>query len=142
MNTRLVAASVAGLFALTAPVGAFAPGVATSSSQYTIQLVGYVPVICRATVGASMVSPDAGTVQLGSLNEFCNSPNGYRVHADYSADLAKAKLLVDGAPVALGESGTSVISQSSTAAIDSHDLALDLPEGVTGGQLSFRIEPL
>ena len=142
MNMRLVAASVAGLFALTAPASAVAPGVGLSSSQFTIELVGYVPVICRASVDAALVGTAAGSASLGSLNEFCNSPGGYRVHADYSASLANARIIVDGQPVALSDAGTSVISQSDTAAIDSHDLSHELPEGVTGGQISFRIEPL
>ncbi|HVR89811.1 MAG TPA: hypothetical protein VHG29_01800 [Novosphingobium sp.] len=142
MNMRLVAASVAGLFALTAPASAVAPGVSLASSQFTIELVGYVPVICRASVDASLVGTAAGSNSLGSLNEFCNSPNGYRVHADYSASLANAKIIVDGQPVALSDAGTAVISQSDSAAIDSHTLSLELPEGVAGGQLSFRIEPL
>ena len=142
MNMRLVAASVAGLIALTAPASAVAPGIGLASSQFTIELVGYVPVICRASVDASLVGTAAGSNSLGSLNEFCNSPGGYRVHADYSASLASAKLIVDGTAVALSDTGSSVISQSDSAAIDSHDLSLELPEGVEGGQLSFRIEPL
>lgn len=142
MNMRLVAASVAGLFALTAPASAVAPGVALSSSQFSIELVGYVPVICRASVDASLVGTQAGSASLGSLNEFCNSPNGYRVHADYSPSLAKAKLIIDGKPVPLGKSGSSVISQSNRAAIESRTVALELPQGVQSGQLSFRIEPL
>lgn len=141
MNTRLVAASVAGLIALTAPVAAVAPSV-NLSSQFAIELVGYVPVVCRASVGASIVPVTPGTASLGALNEFCNSPNGYRVHADYSPSLAKARLLVDGKPVPLGKDGTALVTQSNRAAIDSHDIALELPKGVEGGQLSFRIEPL
>ena len=142
MNLRLVAASVAGFMALTAPASAVVPGVNLSSSQFSIELVGYVQVICHASVDASLISTAPGTSSLGSLNEFCNSPNGYRVHADYSPSLAKAKLIVDGKPVPLGKTGTSVITQSNRAAIDRHTMALELPQGVQGGQLSFRIEPL
>jgi hypothetical protein len=142
MTYRLVAASVAGLIALTAPASAIAPGVGLASGQFTIGISGFVPVICRASVDATVVAPTPGTVQLGSLREFCNSPNGYRVHADYSPSLAQAKLLVDGRPQPLQRDGTSVISQSNRAAIDSHNLSLDLPKGVSGGSISFRIEPL
>ncbi|MCZ8321403.1 MAG: hypothetical protein ACK442_10650 [Novosphingobium sp.] len=142
MNMRLMAASVAGIFALTAPATAFAPGVGVGSGQFAIQLVGYVPVICRASVDSSFVSPSAGTVSLGALKEFCNSPNGYRVHADYSPSLSRAKLIVGGKPVPLGKDGTSVISQSNRAAITSQELALDLPKGVEAGAISFRIQPL
>lgn len=142
MNLRLALASAAGVLALTTPATAVSPNVGLASGQFTIGISGFVPVICRTSLDASMVAPTAGTVQLGSLREFCNSPNGYRVHADYSPELARARLLVDGRPVPLGRGGTSVVSHSNRAAIDSHSLALDLPQGVSGGSISFRIEPL
>lgn len=141
MNVRRYALILAGLSAAM-PAAAFAPGVGVGSSQFSIGVVGYVPVICRANVEATVVAPTQGTVQLGMLREFCNSPNGYRVHADYSASLAKAKILVDGTPVPLQKDGTTVVTQSSRAAIDSHSLALDLPKDVSTGSISFRIEPL
>ena len=73
--------------------------------------------------------------------EFCNSPNGYRVVADYSASLAGASLLVDGTAVPLADGGSIVVSQSDSAAIADHSLALQLPEGGQTGNISFRIEP-
>lgn len=141
MNLRRCALVLAGLSAAV-PAAAFAPGLGVGSSQFTIGVVGYVPVICRASVDAAMVNPTPGTVQLGMLQEFCNSPNGYKVHADYSASLANAKILVDGTEVALEASGTTVVSGSSQAAIQSHSVALELPDGVQDGSISFRIEPL
>ncbi|WP_229658571.1 hypothetical protein [Tsuneonella deserti] len=98
--------------------------------------------ICHARVTSNIVAAEPGTASLGQLNEFCNSPRGYRVHADYSASLAKARLIVDGTEVTLSQDGTTVISQSDRPAVDSHSLAVALPEGVEGGSLSFRIEPL
>jgi len=142
MRMSLMAASVAGIFALTTSATALAPGVGVGSGQFAVQLVGYVPVICRASVDSSFVSPSAGTVSLGSLKEFCNSPSGYRVHADYSPSLARAKLIVGGKTVPLDKDGTSVISQSNRAAITTQNLSLDLPKGVEAGAISFRIEPL
>lgn len=142
MSMRQVLAAIGGVAALAAPAAAFDHNVALASSRYTIGISGFVPVICRASVTATSVTPAAGTVQLGSLNEFCNSPRGYRVHADYSPSLAQAKILVDGVPVPLHKDGTSVISRSNRAAIANHTLALDLPKGVTGGSISIRIEPL
>lgn len=141
MNIRRSALVLAGLCAAV-PAAAFAPGVGVGSSQFTISVVGFVPVICRANVDATMVAPTAGTQQLGTLSEFCNNPNGYRVIADYSRSLDGAKLLVDGQKVVLRGTGSSVISQSDQAAIASHSLALDLPKGISAGSISFRIEPL
>jgi hypothetical protein len=142
MNMRFALASALGVVALAAPATAYAPAVSIAASQFTVDIVGFVPVICRATVDATSVSPSAGTVQLGSLKEFCNSPNGYRVHADYSPGLAQAKLLVGGRQVPLRKAGTSVVSASSRAGIEANPISLELPKGVNGGSISFRIEPL
>ena len=131
----------AGLCATIAPATAFQPAVAVGANQYTIGVVGYVPVICRANVEANMVAPVAGTVSLGTLKEFCNSPAGYRVVADYSPALAEAKLLVDGKEIALGEGGSVVVSESDQAAIASHAVELMLAKDGQTGSLSFRIEP-
>ncbi len=141
MSLRLVSMSAIGLAAMTVPASAIAPGVDVASSRFTIGLVGYVPVICRASVDATLVGTEEGSASLGSLNEFCNSPNGYRVYADHSASLSSAKLIVDGEEFALDSSGSTVVSSSNSAAIESHDISLELPEGVENGSLSFRIEP-
>ena len=138
MNLRLGSAALAGALVLAAPATAVAPGVNLGSGQFTIGLTGFVPVICRASVDATVVVPGTGTVQLGALNEFCNSPNGYVVVANYSASLGKATLLVDGKAVPLGADGTTIVTQSDTAAISTHELAL---QGASQGSLSFRIEP-
>lgn len=135
------AAVLAALGAAMAPASAFTPAVTTGGAQYTIGIVGYVPVICRANVDATSIAPVAGTTSLGLLKEFCNSPTGYRVIADYSANLANARLIVDGNPVALQASGSTVVSQSASAAIADHTLALEMPQHGEAGTISFRIEP-
>lgn len=128
--------------AIASPVVGVDPGVALGANSTRITISGFVPVICHARVTADLVAAQPGTASLGELKEFCNSPHGYRVHADYSAGLANAKLIVDGTEVQLPADGTAVISQSDRAAIDTRTLAIALPEGVEGGALSFRIEPL
>lgn len=141
MKIAKTAVVAAGLFATIAPAGAIAPSVAIGSAQYAIGIVGYVPVICRAKVDASAVAPVAGVTSLGMLKEFCNSPSGYRVIADYSPGLAQAKLIVDGKPVPLHKDGLTVVSQSNSAAIANHTLALELARNGQTGNISFRIEP-
>lgn len=131
----------AGLCATVVPASGFQPAVSVGSNQFTIGVSGYVPVICRARVEAAMVAPVEGTVSLGTLREFCNSPNGYQVVADYAPELAQAKLIVDGKPVPLHKDGSTVISQSKTAAISNHTLELQLPKNGLTGNLHFRIEP-
>lgn len=140
MKVTKLALAVAGLCATVAPANGFQPSVA-AGGQYTIGVVGFVPVICRANVEATVISPKAGTVSLGTLKEFCNSPSGYRVVADYSANLSSAKLVVDGAEIALGESGSVVVSESQEAAITDRSLELQLPSDGQTGAISFRIEP-
>lgn len=132
---------VAGLCATAVPAASFEPSVAVGANQYTIDVVGFVPVICRANVEATQVAPNAGTVSLGMLKEFCNSPGGYRVVADYSPNLANAKLLIDGSEIALGEGGSVVVSESDHAAIIDRAVELQLAEDGQTGSLSFRIEP-
>ena len=141
MKLTKTALVVAGLCSTIAPAGAFAPSVDVGSAQFAIGIVGYVPVICRANVDASSVAPLAGTTSLGLLKEFCNSPSGYRVIADYSPSLAQAKLIVDGKPVPLHKDGSTVISESNSAAIANHTLAIELPKDGQIGNISIRIEP-
>lgn len=141
MKLTKIALAAIGLSATIAPAGAFAPSVDVGSAQVKFDIIGYVPVICRANVEASAIAPVAGTTSLGLLKEFCNSPSGYRVVADYSPSLAQAKLIVDGKPVPLGKEGSTVVTQSNNAAIADHTLALELPKNGPTGNLSFRIEP-
>lgn len=133
--------AAAGLCATIAPANGFQPSVAVGSNQYTIGVVGYVPVVCRANVEAGLVAPVAGTVSLGTLKEFCNSPGGYRVVADYTPALADAKLVIDGKKIALGTGGSVVVSESDRAAIADRSVELELPKNGQTGSLSFRIEP-
>lgn len=140
---KKVCVALAAAFALATPAAqAVDPHVAVNSAQYSIGISGFVPVVCRATVDAAMVPAQGGEVSLGSLNEFCNSPNGYEVYADYSADMAKASLLVDGQKVPLGKSGTTRVTKSNRAGIAVHAVSLDLPKNVEPGSISFRIVAL
>ena len=134
--------AAAALCATIAPASGAMPSVAVGGNQYTIAVVGYVPVICRARVETAMIAPTAGTVSLGTLREFCNSPTGYRVVADYSPALANARLVVDGNAIALGAGGSVVVSESRQAAIAQRAVELDLDDAGQTGALSFRIEPL
>lgn len=132
---------IAGLCATIAPASGFEPSVSIGGSQYTIGISGFVPVICRANVEASVIAPNAGTVSLGTLKEFCNSPAGYRVVADYSSALAGSNLFVDGREIALDQGGSITVSQSDQAAMINRSVELQLAQDGQTGSLSFRIEP-
>jgi hypothetical protein len=117
-------------------------GEAAQSVSYSIGITGFVPVICRATVDATIVRGDPGRNSLGELTEFCNSPNGYQVFVEGSPELADATIVVDGNRVPLAANGPTLISQSDGPAIESHRLVLHTPSGNVGGSLSFRIVAL
>lgn len=142
MRFKLIFAGAAcGLAFAAMPATAVAPAVEMSSS-YTIGIRGFVPVICRASLDATIASTQPGVQRLGSLREFCNSPNGYRVQANYSANLANAKLVIDGIAVPLSADGSVLVSSSDRAAITTRTVELDLGESVSGGSISFQIQPL
>lgn len=127
---------LAALAMLSVPAAASAPG------EYTLHITGVVPVVCRASLESSVVPSDKAQVSLGKLNEFCNSPNGYRIYAEHSPELANASLNVNGKPVQLDNSGSTLIVQSNAPAKLTRNLVLHLPKGGTTGNLSFRIVPL
>lgn len=142
MRSKVIIAGIAcGLAFGAMPATAVAPAVDLSNS-YTIGIRGFVPVICRASLSASTAATQAGVQRLGSLTEFCNSPNGYRVQAQYSPNLANAKLLIDGTAVPLSADGSVLVSSSDRAAITTRTVELDLGESVSGGSISFQIQPL
>lgn len=141
MNLIKPVTMFAVLCATTLPANAVTPSVNVGGADVAIAIVGYVPVICRAKVDASTIAPAAGTTSLGMLKEFCNSPTGYRVIAEYSPVLASARLIVDGTAVALDASGSTVISQTDGAKIANRTLALELPQDGPSANISFRIEP-
>lgn len=141
MRTLKIASSVLGILMISVPASAVAPAVQLHSGAFSIGVTGIVPVICRATLDASLVTPGTGPTSLGTLSEFCNSPNGYRVVADYSPSLASGHLIVDGTSIELGDQGSTVISFSDEAAVHSRSVSLDVPEGAITGSLSVRIEP-
>lgn len=130
-------------FAMLAFAGnavAVAPGVDVNSGQYSIGIRGFVPTICRASVGASMAPVSGANINLGGLNEFCNSPNGYEVFADYSPALANASMIVDGQKINLSKDGSTRISHSNRAAIANRSIELDLSKTNNApGAISFRI---
>lgn len=124
-----------------ATVAASNPAIPVSDS-FTLGIRGFVPVICRADVQASQITPVSGVTSVGVIKEFCNNPSGYQIWADHSESLNDAALLIDGRRVELSDSGSTLISESNHAAIASRDLAIDLPDANRTGSLSVRIVAL
>ena len=118
-----------------------ADGEPSPTASYSIGITGYVPVICRTSLDASVIPSSAGAVPLGNLQEFCNSPNGYQIFVDSSPELANATLVVGGREVTLSASGPTLVSASNGPAITSNDVVLHNAGGASG-HLSFRIVAL
>lgn len=136
--TRSLAIALAAVV-MVGTAGAAAPS-ANVAGMTTIGLRGFVPVVCRVSLDASATSTLAGKRTLGTMNEFCNSPAGYRVVANYSPTLASARLVVDGIAIPLDRSGSVVVSQSDHAGIAARAVRLELPYDTAPGSLRFRIE--
>lgn len=139
---KKVFVSVAVLSTMLAGAAASDQPLSTAGSGYTFRIHGFVPVICRATVQNASYAPQAGRIDLGTLDEFCNSPSGYEVWAEHSTSLAGAKLVVDGREVSLSQSGSTLVSQSQTAAMLKRPLALELADSGATGSLSIRVKTL
>lgn len=138
--SRFTMFSAAAMLAVAGNASAVAPGVDVNSGQYSIGITGFVPVICRASVGATTAPVAGANISLGGLNEFCNSPNGYEVYADYSPALANAALVVDGQKINLSKDGSTRISKSNRAGIANRAIELDLSKtNGASGNIAFRI---
>lgn len=141
-NKHIALCAGLALAASTAPAFAISQGISVERADTQIRITGFVPVICHARLSNTVVAMQDGIQDLGQLREFCNSPRGYSVHADFSDTLGTARLLVDGEAVELDESGSALVSTSDTAAINSRSIQLDLGEDANPGSVSFRIQPL
>jgi type 1 fimbria pilin len=130
------------LLAIATIATASGPALAAGPGEYTLHIRGVVPTVCRATLDNSVIPSDRAQVALGKLNEFCNSPNGYRIYADHSPELADSRMSINGKQVQLSKSGSTLLVQSDTPAKVSRNLVLHLAKGGTAGNLSFRIVPL
>jgi hypothetical protein len=108
--------------------------------SYGINLRGHVPTVCKVKADLAAVAIEGNLVDLGSMREFCNAPAGYDVFVDYGAELAGARLMVDGNAVELTDAGTASLASESTPARKDRALAIDLSNvDSANGALSFRI---
>ncbi|MDE1918137.1 MAG: hypothetical protein KGJ57_09165 [Sphingomonadales bacterium] len=129
--------------AITAlPTTALAAETGQGSAQFSLGITGFVPVICRASLPGAVITPQSGRTSLGTLREFCNNAAGYKVVASYSPELASGIMTVDGREVLLQPGGSTVIDQSTSAAIASRELTLTMPAGVRQASVSISIQPV
>lgn len=137
IRKSIAAAAVISLLAANAATAAAPSGV----TSYTLQISGYVPVICRAQLPETATPAQSGQVSLGQLNEFCNNGSGFQVWVDYSPSLAGDTLDVDGKQIQLDGSGSVQIDAASGPAVASKAVILDAQNG-SSGSLSLRVVTL
>ena len=130
------------IFLAAAAVISSGVGAQASDARYEISITGYVPVVCNVQTGATAVPLSGSDVNLGSVNEFCNDPNGYQVWIDYAPGVTSASVSVDGTQIPLASSGSTMISQSATAARHVRQLSLSTGGDTRLSSISMRIVPL
>lgn len=112
-----------------------------SSASQSIILSAEVPLACRVSfAGASGQFDTNGVAELGTSQEFCNSPHGYKVYARAKNVDDGASLLVNGQRFNITNGQEFLIVNSSGPAILSRAIGLDSGNGAGGGTLSLRIE--
>jgi hypothetical protein len=94
------------------------------------------------SVARTSASDLAATGSLGTLQEFCNNPRGYKLFVDHSPELANSRLVIDGQAVLLSDSGTTLLAETDQPRLAARMLFIELAHGQPNGTLSFRVEPL
>ena len=140
MSTKKIVAATAALAMLG--VSAHADTGIRSSSSTSIRIRAFVPVICHVQLAANVSRPDEdGVATLGTANEFCNAPRGYRVIVQHPANLEGAALIKEGQRVPLSPTGQTILTDSAHADIRRVALAVDMgDEPAQFRSLAIRIE--
>ena len=130
----IVAASAAAVSLWAVPTAANVSG--------TIYLRAHVPVYCSIDLfPASAQARGGNVVHLGTSQELCNAPRGYRVVLDHPAHLPEAAVLSDGVRIPLTEIGETVLWDSDHPGFERRQLELDLgDEPAPVSRLGLRIE--
>jgi hypothetical protein len=123
-------AANASFFALSLALLPLTHGSPASASEARLDLVGQVPILCRAEV-------DLGGGP-GQMNEFCNDLAGYDVYLDHGPLPAPASVTIDGSQLALADAASTLISSSDRASIRTRSIRFDVP---AGARLVVRVVP-
>lgn len=94
---------------LAAAAFACATAASAQAATETIQIRGYVPVVCNADFRSSP-SSQGDLLSLGVINEFCNAGSGYQVEVDYTVTSDPGALIIDGHTVPLDGSGHAILA--------------------------------
>lgn len=136
LDKRIAATAAIAIATLTATPTA-------GSVSGTINLRAHVPVYCNVEFLPSLGdgSGGDGVINLGTSQEFCNAPRGYRVILEHPTNMPAAAVISDAIRIPLSESGETVVANSDHPGFQFRDLALDLGEDAgTINHLGLRIE--
>ena len=124
-------------------LASISPALAATWDSTRINLSVDVPVRCEVKIGGSAIWANSDTLDLGSLQQFCNAPNGYALRLDYTAStLAGATLKVGNTQVTLSGDGSDTLANSASPARFNADLVLSVAQNVNvPGDLRFIIIP-
>jgi hypothetical protein len=122
---------------------AAAPSPATAQiERLNFGIRGVVRTNCTIRVDQPSPSTNANVVELGRIEQVCNSGSGYRVIIAHAAGLSGAQIMIDGAVVPLGAGNETIILDSSGPDERTSNARLTLASGSPSiGSLAFRIEP-
>jgi len=108
----------------------------------TIYLSAYVPIYCNVDlVPALSPAGGDGLISLGTSQELCNAPHGYRIILEHPANMVDAAIVSDANRIPLSQSGETVVWNSDQPGFETRQLALDLgKESASINRLGLRIE--
>jgi hypothetical protein len=134
MNTRRLASIVA----MPLMIFAAAPAVADAPVGTELRLTAVVPTICQVAFGSTMVAPNSGEVDLGTMTRFCNDGEGYRVVLHTPQGLNGATFVVGSKRIALSGTGETVVIDSTAPELASESAHIEfaggtMPEGFNLG---------
>lgn len=142
--------AIASLAVLATVGTAFAadPGSISNRSSYTVEIRGWVPVICQATFQATNVQrvSNTGPINVGGVSVFCNDPRGFQLFVDHAPGVRNGFVIVDrvGQPqqrLPMGLNGSTLIASSETAARGIYNVSLDLEDASRISTMSLRMVP-
>jgi hypothetical protein len=111
------------MFALLVASIPASAGADPSNGSQSLNIGGYVPLVCRADYTPAIAYRPDGVIDLGSIREFCNSGSGYQVVVEYSATEAPGTLILNGDEIKLEPGGSTVVAEVTGPAILTRNIA-------------------
>ena len=123
-----------------AAVTMFSISASAATERASFRLAGTVHTICRVSFsGTGQASQNS--IDLGNVEQLCNSRNGYRVVMQHPANLGQAVLVIGTRRIPLSPGNETVIINENHPVFASQTAQLEIASTQSVPALSFRIEP-